>query len=383
MTNIDEMVNQAKLLLSQNRLEDAKIIFNKILKIEPTYYKAYINVGVICIKLNKLFEAEKNFLDAIEIKPDFELAYYNLGTIQEKIGKIKEAEQNFKKAIDLKPNYFEAYTNLGTLFLGASNYNEAEKFLEKALQIKPNFTEAHYNLGLTQSLMNRDDLAEISYKKALEFNPRFKDAYNNLNKIYRERKLLSNIKQNKKLKKNDSNLIIGLSKNPYMFYRKVEEELISELYKIETEELDKTRDIRYGNGVCSDYELFKNNSSILQIAEKDLTKIMSEAVKSNIFIIESFFNILRTGSGLTIHNHLNEFDKKHNLTHKKYSLTYYLNVGDQKCNEPGVLKLYDPFEEILPSPGTITIFPASRKHSVVYGGKTERLMIGVNFYSLN
>ena len=383
MTNVDNLVNQAKVLISKSKLKDAEIIFNEILKIDPTYYKAYINIGVICIKHDKLFEAEKNFTAAIKIKPDFELAYYNLGTIQEKLGKIKEAEQSFKKAIDLKPDYFEAYTNLGTLFLGVSKYNDAEKFLKKALLIKPNFTEAHYNLGLTQSLMNRDDLAEISYKKALEFNPRFKDAYNNLNKIYRERKLLFNIEQNKKLKKNDSKLIIGLSKNPDIFNRKVEDELISELYKIETEELDKTRDIRYGNGVCSDYELFKNNSSILQIAEKDLTKIMSEAVKSNIFIIESFFNILRTGSGLTIHNHLNAFDNKHNLTHKKYSLTYYLNVGDQKCSEPGVLKLYDPIEKILPSPGTIAIFPASRKHSVVYSGKTERVMIGINFYSLN
>lgn len=383
MTNVDNLINQAKVLISKSKLKDAEIVFNEILKIEPTYYKAYINIGVICIKNDKLFEAEKNFKEALKIKPDFELAHYNLGTIQEKLGKIKEAEQSFKKAINLKPDYFEAYTNLGTLFLGVSKYNDAEKFLKKALLIKPNFTEAHYNLGLTQSLMNRDDLAEISYKKALEFNPRFKDAYNNLNKIYRERKLLFNIEQNKKLKKNDSNFIIGLSKNPYIFNRKVEDELISELYKIETEELDKTRDIRYGNGVCSDYELFKNNSSILKIAEKDLTKIMSEAIKSNIFIIESFFNILRTGSGLTIHNHLNEFDKKHNLTHKKYSLTYYLDVGDQKCSDPGILKLYDPIEEILPSSGTIVIFPASRKHSVVYRGKAERVMIGINFYSLD
>ena len=72
----------------------------------------------------------------------------------------------------------------------------------------------------------------------------------------------------------------------------------------------------------------------------------------------------------------------HDLINKKYSLTYYLEVGDQKCNEPGILKLYDPYEEILPNSGTIAIFPASRKHSVVYSGKTERVMIGINFYSL-
>ena len=109
---------------------------------------------------------------------------------------------------------------------------------------------------------------------------------------------------------------------------------------------------------------------------------MSEAVKSEIFIIESFFNILRSGSGLTSHNHLNDFDESHELTDKKYSLTYYLSVGDQNCNEPGILKLFDPEIKILPSPGTIVIFPAGRQHSAAYGGKTDRVMIGVNFYSL-
>lgn len=376
------MLDETKILLSEGKFQDAEIIFKKILEIDPNYYKAYVNIGVICIKLNQLNEAEKNFQRAIEIKPDFELAYYNLGTIQEKLSKFSEAEKNFKKAIDLKPNYLEAYTNLGTLFLGIKKFKDAENFLKKALEINPNFSEAYYNLGLTQSKQNRDDLAEISYKKALEFNPRFKDANNNLKKILRERKLLTELKNKKDSNLNNSKNIIGLSKNPYISNRKVEDELIPELKKIETEELDKTRDIRYGNGVCSDYELFENNSNILKIIEKDLTKIMSDVVKSKIFIIESFFNILRTGSGLTSHNHLNEFDKVHDLINKKYSLTYYLEVGDQNCNEPGILKLYDPYQEILPNSGTIAIFPASRKHSVVYSGKMERVMIGINFYSL-
>ena len=52
----------------------------------------------------------------------------------------------------------------------------------------------------------------------------------------------------------------------------------------------------------------------------------------------SFFNILRAGGGLTPHRHINEFDRKSvtfNLVNRKYSLVYYLSVGDQNCNEPG------------------------------------------------
>ena len=72
-----------------------------------------------------------------------------------------------------------------------------------------------------------------------------------------------------------------------------------------------------------------------------------------------------------------------NLTvDQKFSLTYYLDIGDQDCSEPGVLKLQDPNKEILPSEGMIVIFPASTMHSATYGGRKDRVMIGINFYSL-
>ena len=61
---------------------------------------------------------------------------------------------------------------------------------------------------------------------------------------------------------------------------------------------------------------------------------MSAAVKSEIFIIESFFNILRAGSGLKSHNHINDFDTKHNFINKNIVLLT-ISVGDQKCAEPG------------------------------------------------
>ena len=98
--------------------------------------------------------------------------------------------------------------------------------------------------------------------------------------------------------------------------------------------------------------------------------------------MDSFFNILKAGSGSTIHNHINSFDKFRGLGSQKYSLTYYLTTGDQNCEEPGTLKLYEPDKEILPSKGSIVIIPSSRRHSAVYGGVLDRVMIGVNFYSL-
>ena len=161
-------------------------------------------------------------------------------------------------------------------------------------------------------------------------------------------------------------------------------ELISQLYKINSVKLDNAqpKHLHYGNGKTSDYNLFENDFSAIKIVEKDLINIMKEAVKSDIFILESFFNIFQTDSGVISHNHVSAFDYNSGLLNQKYSLTYYLDIGDQNCSEPGTLKLEDPNKEILPSEGMILIFPASRKHSAVYNGKKDRVMIGVNFYSL-
>ena len=52
----------------------------------------------------------------------------------------------------------------------------------------------------------------------------------------------------------------GLNDNPFISNRKVEVNLIEELLKINTMDLNKTSDVRYGNGKCSDFELFENKS---------------------------------------------------------------------------------------------------------------------------
>ena len=380
--SINHLIEKAKIFLSKGKLEDAKKVFESILEIEPDHYKTITNIGAIYLSLDELVKAEEKFKRAISIKSEFEIAHYNLGITQKKLNRLNDARESFEKAISLKKNYVEAHTNLGTIYLKLDKLNDAETSFKKAIEFDPSFAEAHYNLGITQAKKFKYKDAEISYKNAIKFKSNFQEAENNLKKILRQNKLLLKIESVQKKISINNNINSGLAKNPFISKRTVETELINELYKIDSIDLDETVDIRYGNGKCSDYELFENNSYILKKVEKELIEIMSEAVKSEIFIIESFFNILRSGSGLTSHNHLNDFDESHELIDKKYSLTYYLSVGDQNCNEPGILKLFDPEIKILPSPGTIVIFPAGRQHSAAYGGKTDRVMIGVNFYSL-
>ena len=394
--------NLASLLHKLEKLDEAVGTFKKAIELKPDYMKAYFNLGIIQDYQDKPEEAEISFRKTIELKPDHAEAYNNLATVLQQLDRLDEAEISYKKAIELKPDYAEAYNNLGSLLYNLNNFDEAEEYYKKAIKINHDYANVYFNLGRTLQEVNKLEEAEISYKKAIEINPDYIEANFNLDSLSRHRFLLGKIHQSKNfIKKNQKtytntsfNSKNRLATNPFIANRQVEPELIRVLYKVNFLELDKIKsgdinkkifndkEARYGNGKCSDFRLFKNDISIIKDLEKDLTTIMSQAVKSDIFIMDSFVNIYASGSGTIPHVHIKPFDKANGLVNQKFSLTYYLDIGDQNCDEPGIFKMYNPNEEFLPSKGMISIIPANRMHAASYRGKKDRVMIGVNFYSL-
>ena len=383
----DQPLNQdiyyyfGNLNISLNKFNDAEDNFRKAIELKPDFFQAQMNLANTLKELNKLNESEKIYKKVIKFNTNHHKAYFNLGCLQQELARLKEAEENFNKAIELKPDFFQAYMNLGSVLKNLNKFNDAEKIYKKAIELKPNFEKAYNNLGIVQVDTVKLKEAEENFRKAINLNSNIKESYINLDLVLKQKELLSILdkKKEKKLKKNNN-----IISNFFVTKLKVDSKLINNLYKIKKMNLDKTikYDARYGNGMCSsDFNLFRTNSNLKKV-EKNLTYIMENQLKSQVFIIDSFFNILKSGSGTTPHNHVNQFDKNSGLIDQKYSLTYYLSVGDQNSNEPGILKLYEPNHEILPEEGTIVIIPALRKHSAVYDGKTDRVMIGINFYTL-
>jgi len=301
-----------------------------------------------------------------------------------KEGNFKDAEISFKKTIELKPDLFEAHNNLGVLLQSFDRLEEAIISFKKAIRLKSDYVEAYNNLGNTIKDLDRVDEAEENYRKAIALKLNYTAAYKNLDTIQRENRLLNALQtiklENKKEIKNNRSTIL-LTSNPFIANRSVEPDLLTNLYKINSTELSKTiGGPLFGVGRTTDYQLFENDLSILKIVKEDLIKVMEQAVKADIFILESFFNILGAGGGSVSHTHISNFDKIKGLTKKKFSLVYYVSVGDQNCTMPGIFKIENPDEEILPTEGMIMIIPAERKHSAVYSGKIDRVMIGINFY---
>jgi len=147
--------------------------------------------------------------------------------------------------------------------------------------------------------------------------------------------------------------------------------------------LAQTKDSRFGSGVCNNFSLYENCNPFVKQLASDIRQIVKDQFGREIYGLEndSFFNIFRGAAGTRKHCHISPQDKFFNLESYKITLVYYLSCGDCDADFPGILKLYDPFVEIMPHDGLMIIAPSGRFHSSYYSGSKDRIMIGSNFYA--
>ena len=369
----------------EGRLLDALVANQKVVWIEPQEPNGYFNLGNNLNDLGRFEDAAESYIKAISLNkdrpdPDF---FFNLGNTFKRLGRLEEAAENYQKTIALTSAFSnaEAHFNLGITLQQLGRFENSETSYRQAIAIKPDYASAHNNLGIILYGEGKVEDAFESLETANHLNPDLKE-YHLLSAILKTEKEIKKSKT-KGDDKNGLERYSCLKENPLILNREVEENLISKLYELNSIDLNEADDPSFGNSRGS-YDLFENNSPVVQKMAGDFKQLLMEAVGSEIFIYDSFFSIFGAGGGTVRHHHLSQIDQdpRSNLGNKKYSVVYYLSTGDQNCSEPGILKFYDPSEDVLPSKGMITIFPASRHHSSVYGGKTARVIVGINFYSL-
>ena len=421
-TSKEKIINQAFKFHSEGNINQAVRCYQLFIQQGFEDERVFSNYGNILNDLGNLKEAEIFYRRAIDLNPNFADAQLNLGAILRDIGNLKEAEVSTRKAIKLRPDLAEAHSNLGLILTTLGRFNEAELSIKKAIKLKQDLPDAHLNLGTILIELGKLEEAESSTRIAIQLNPYLAASYQNISLLYYSKGkinlaleniekalLIDPISKNNQLlklifrdeKKGESQeksnpLAIKINKDkkpnyPVILKRPVEPGLITSLYEIKALDLNKFQDPSFGKARGSDYKFFEDNEEITQTIKQDLTSIAKKVINSDVFFHDSFFTILSGTSIIKKHNHIvGHIDKFTDLKlwEKKYSLVYYLCVGDQDSQHPGLLKFYPDkdcaksSEEILPSEGLIVIFPADKYHSVMYDGTKDRVILGVNFYSI-
>lgn len=87
-------------------------IYEEILKLDPEYAPAYINLGTLHFHLREFDRAEQLYRRATEADPGYVLAFFDLGNVLDELQRQEESVVAYRRAIALAPHFADAHYNL-------------------------------------------------------------------------------------------------------------------------------------------------------------------------------------------------------------------------------------------------------------------------------
>jgi tetratricopeptide (TPR) repeat protein len=115
-------------MMLNEKYDDARHAFQKVLMREPANALARVNLGYVCLRRGILGEAIEHLSRAIRLDNDRRATTYAnfyLGLVYVERGMLEEAQAFFKKAIALGPSLVQAHFELGRAYWRAGRRDDA------------------------------------------------------------------------------------------------------------------------------------------------------------------------------------------------------------------------------------------------------------------
>jgi len=144
-------------------LENALILFEKVISIKPQHASTYNNIGNIYLSYNDFRKASKSYIKALSIESLMPEALNNLATCQVKLSDNISAVANYKKAILLDPLKAEFQLNLGILLTDNGDFVQAQEYLMNSLSLDQSKTSVYWHIFKIQIYLHRyQDAIEVA-----------------------------------------------------------------------------------------------------------------------------------------------------------------------------------------------------------------------------
>ena len=152
---------QAETLESQNKWEEAAVIYRRILEENPKLPAIHFRLGRALLSQPEtpvnVEAARKEFEQELTIDPGNASAEFWIGEIARRNGQWDTAIPHFKAAAELDPKLSEAVLALGMTLNSAERFPEAVDPLERYTRIAPQDSTGHYQLGITYAHLGRKE----------------------------------------------------------------------------------------------------------------------------------------------------------------------------------------------------------------------------------
>lgn len=153
--------------LQAGRPEAAVAYLEKAVELSPTVGNHHSNLGLAYRRLRRGAESLACFQRALQCAAPTATLYNNLALSLADAGREEEALAALDEALKLRADYASAHFSRARLLLSAGRMEEAQAGFLRAIELAPQDAEAHYLLGVTDYVLGRLDEALPCFQRAI------------------------------------------------------------------------------------------------------------------------------------------------------------------------------------------------------------------------
>jgi tetratricopeptide (TPR) repeat protein len=188
----DALLSLAAVYLKQNKFQEAKTQFQRVLFRDEKRADAYAGLGHVALERKQYHTAVQNYKRALELGMNTAEAHHNLGIALMQMKKIDEAISHFQKAValDTTPTppsscdkedekSAKSFMMLGTLYAAQNQFELSKQNFLKVIELEPQDAIAYHSLAYLYGQYDTDlqtavELAQkatqLAPESALYFN---------------------------------------------------------------------------------------------------------------------------------------------------------------------------------------------------------------------
>lgn len=167
MNDAESIIDEADALVRQNRITEAKQLYQKVTQLDPDNPDAWFMLGLVEQQQSNPVLAEVHLRRAIGLDDRFPEAHLNLASLLQQQGRVDEAKHHARQAAQISDDYVDAWVLLGGLELDSKQYGPAEECFKQALRFWPDTGDLYANLGHCQAATDQLAEAETSFDCAI------------------------------------------------------------------------------------------------------------------------------------------------------------------------------------------------------------------------
>ena len=143
------------------------------------------NLAVVVQRQGRLQEALEMYDTIFKIQPTLVDSRNNYGLLLQELNRLPEALASFQKALQLRPGFPDSWNNLVQVYGRMGQFTQALKSVDQLLLLHPKDAKAHFNRGNCLVALDRILEAMESFQHAVSLEPDWLDARNNLGSVLR------------------------------------------------------------------------------------------------------------------------------------------------------------------------------------------------------